>query len=176
MNIDKERENYRRMFAALAEELSDVLTDADSELSSSANRAITYVQKMLDTFPIDEVFTSKQTALDEQKAGPSDRDIMAVISEYLPEAVGSWCQECGVKDHELLAASRALLSKYAAPVTAQKADDARDARDAQRLDWLLWKLPGDALRYCLGELSDTSDGMEFRSAIDAAIAQQRKGE
>lgn len=60
-----------------------------------------------------------------------------------------------------------------------QADDARDAKDAQRLDWLLWKLPGDALRYCLGELSDTSDGVEFRSAIDAAMdagIAQHKGE
>jgi ABC-type branched-subunit amino acid transport system substrate-binding protein len=46
------------------------------------------------------------------------------------------------------------------------------ARDAERLDWLLRNLPGDALRYCVGVLSDTSDGKEFRDAIDAAIERQ----
>ena len=46
------------------------------------------------------------------------------------------------------------------------------ARDAERLDWLLRNLPGDALRYCVGVLSDTSDGKEFREAIDAAIERQ----
>ena len=44
--------------------------------------------------------------------------------------------------------------------------------DAERLEWLLWKLPGDALRYAVGELADTSSGAEFRAAIDAAIAAQ----
>ena len=44
--------------------------------------------------------------------------------------------------------------------------------DTERLEWLLWKLPGDALRYVVGELSDTSSGAEFRAAIDAAIAAQ----
>ena len=43
-------------------------------------------------------------------------------------------------------------------------------RDAERLDWLLWKLPGDALRHVVGEIADTSDGQEFRAAIDAAMA------
>jgi hypothetical protein len=41
--------------------------------------------------------------------------------------------------------------------------------DAARLDWLLWKLPGDAIRHCVGEISDTSDGAEFRAAIDGAM-------
>ena len=41
--------------------------------------------------------------------------------------------------------------------------------DTERLDWLLWKLPGDALRYVVGELADTSCGAEFRAAIDAAM-------
>ena len=44
--------------------------------------------------------------------------------------------------------------------------------DTKRLNWLLWKLPGDALRYVVGELSDTSSGAEFRAAIDAALAAQ----
>ena len=44
--------------------------------------------------------------------------------------------------------------------------------DTDRLNWLLWKLPGDALRYVVGELADTSSGAEFRAAIDAAIAAQ----
>lgn len=41
-------------------------------------------------------------------------------------------------------------------------------RDAERLDWLLRHLPGDAIRYCVGELADTADGAEFRAAIDQA--------
>lgn len=44
--------------------------------------------------------------------------------------------------------------------------------DTERLEWLLWKLPGDALRYVVGELADTSSGSEFRAAIDAARAAQ----
>ena len=44
--------------------------------------------------------------------------------------------------------------------------------DTERLEWLLWKLPGDALRYVVGELADTSSGAEFRAAIDAALAAQ----
>ena len=44
--------------------------------------------------------------------------------------------------------------------------------DTKRLNWLLWKLPGDALRYVVGELADTSSGSEFRAAIDAALAAQ----
>ena len=38
---------------------------------------------------------------------------------------------------------------------------------------MLWKLPGNALRYVVGELSDTSSGAEFRAAIDAALAAQK---
>ena len=44
--------------------------------------------------------------------------------------------------------------------------------DTERLEWLLRKLPGDALRYVVGELADTSSGAEFRAAIDAALAAQ----
>ena len=44
--------------------------------------------------------------------------------------------------------------------------------DTERLEWLLWKLPGDALRYVVGDLADTSSGAEFRAAIDAAMAAQ----
>lgn len=45
-------------------------------------------------------------------------------------------------------------------------------KDAERMDWLLWKLPGDALRHVVFELSDTSSGAEFRAAIDAAMKGQ----
>ena len=44
----------------------------------------------------------------------------------------------------------------------------QDVEDVVRLDWLLWKLPGDALRYVVNKLSDTSDAAEFRASIDAA--------
>ncbi|KQP45476.1 hypothetical protein ASF44_25225 [Pseudorhodoferax sp. Leaf274] len=49
------------------------------------------------------------------------------------------------------------------------------APDAARLDWLLRHLPGDALRYCVGELSDTADEAEFRAAIDAARSSKAHG-
>jgi len=37
-----------------------------------------------------------------------------------------------------------------------------------RLEWLLRNLPGDALRKCVGALSDTSDIKDFLAAIDVA--------
>lgn len=62
---------------------------------------------------------------------------------------------------------------YTAPTAAEPPADV--ARDAERLDWLLRKLPGVVLRYCVGVLSDTSDGKEFREAIDAAIEREILG-
>lgn len=62
------------------------------------------------------------------------------------------------------------MALYAAP---QAPAVQSDLRDAERLNWLLRKLPGDALRYCVGVLSDTSDEADFRFAIDAARAAQR---
>ncbi len=56
--------------------------------------------------------------------------------------------------------------------TAPQPAPAPVSDDTKRLNWLLWKLPGDALRYVVGELSDTSSGAEFRAAIDAALAAQ----
>ncbi len=44
--------------------------------------------------------------------------------------------------------------------------------DAERLNWLLIKLPGDSLRYCMAELSDTADENEFRKNIDAAMKEK----
>lgn len=67
--------------------------------------------------------------------------------------------------HDWAYEARAL---YAAP----QPSPAPLSDDTERLEWLLWKLPGDALRYVVGELSDTSSGAEFRAAIDAAIAAQ----
>lgn len=61
------------------------------------------------------------------------------------------------------------IALYTAP-PAQSVPDADLVKDAERLNWLLRKLPGDALRHCVGVLSDTSDEDEFREAIDAAIA------
>jgi len=48
------------------------------------------------------------------------------------------------------------------------ATQSHDRADAERLDWLLRKLPGDAIRYCVGVLDDTADIDEFREAIDQA--------
>jgi hypothetical protein len=67
----------------------------------------------------------------------------------------------------LVAELRAAIEAASTTPTAQV-----DALDTARLDWLLWMLPGDALRYVVGELADTADAAEFRAAIDAARAAQ----
>ena len=73
---------------------------------------------------------------------------------------------------------RVGMALYTAPPATDQSEQhlgmvpADVARDAERLDWLLRKLPGGVLRYCVGVLSDTSDGKEFREAIDAAIERQ----
>lgn len=46
--------------------------------------------------------------------------------------------------------------------------DSRE-REGDRLDWLLFKLSGDAIRAAVGELSSTSDVAEWRAAIDKAM-------
>lgn len=66
-----------------------------------------------------------------------------------------------------------MATKIAAELRRLHAECEALRADAGRLDWLLWKLPGDALRYCVGELSDTSDGAEFRAAVDAAMAKEQ---
>lgn len=53
-------------------------------------------------------------------------------------------------------------------VARECALQSQDREDAERLDWLLRKLPGDAIRYCVGVLDDTADIDEFREAIDHA--------
>ena len=69
--------------------------------------------------------------------------------------------------------SELLTTTNPAQISSSPAEAPADvARDAERLDWLLRNLPGYALRYCVGVLSDTSDGKEFREAIDAAIERQ----
>lgn len=69
---------------------------------------------------------------------------------------------------------RAMLA--AAPAARDQSEQNLEmARDADRLDWLLRKLPCDALRCCVGVLSDTSDEDAFREAIDAAIAAEKGG-
>ena len=69
--------------------------------------------------------------------------------------------------------SELLTTTNPAQISSSPAEAPADvARDAERLDWLLRNLPGDALRYCVGVLSDTSDGKEFREAIDAAISEK----
>jgi hypothetical protein len=75
------------------------------------------------------------------------------------------------KDKEI-AQLRAELIKSLADNAALRAEVAGLREDAERLDFLLHKLPGDSLRYVLGELSDTSDEAEFRAAIDAARKQK----
>lgn len=52
----------------------------------------------------------------------------------------------------------------------------RAQADAERLEFVLRSMPGDALRYALGELADTADISEFRAAIDAALSRKEGGE
>lgn len=70
--------------------------------------------------------------------------------------------------HQFNDEAAALLRQLSAERDQLRAGVERLRADAERLDWLLWRLPGDAIRYCVGELSDTSDGDEFRAAIDRA--------
>lgn len=78
--------------------------------------------------------------------------------------------------HDADAVHGKRLSVYSKPTADQQAAPqpapAPLSDDTERLEWLLWKLPGDALRYVVGELADTSSGSEFRAAIDAALAAQ----
>jgi len=41
--------------------------------------------------------------------------------------------------------------------------------ESERLDWLLFKLPGDEIRSIVGEMSDTSNVAEWRERLDVAI-------
>ena len=77
--------------------------------------------------------------------------------------IGSVCTDCTCAGSDSEANAPGMVADSAGGA------DKRDARDAERLDWLLWKLPGDAIRHCVGELSDTADRAEFRAAIDAMI-------
>ena len=63
-----------------------------------------------------------------------------------------------------------MVHEAADEIERLRAEVAALREDAARLDFLLHKLPGDALRYTIGELSDTSDEAMFRTAIDAARA------
>lgn len=45
-------------------------------------------------------------------------------------------------------------------------------KDTERLEFMLRHTQGDALRYAVGELTDTADIDEFRAAIDTAMKEQ----
>ena len=100
-----------------------------------------------------------------------ERDLFT--SQIEDEESGELIDDCplnwGDEPDEYVASVKELL-RLSAPTPAEAPADV--ARDAERLDWLLRNLPGDAIRYCVGVLSDTSDGKEFREAIDAAIERQ----
>ena len=66
-----------------------------------------------------------------------------------------------------------LAREGAAELRRLEAECEQLRADAERLDWLLWKLPGDSIRYCVGEISDTADGAEFRTAIDKAMKETK---
>ena len=101
------------------------------------------------------------------------------LAQPAPSVPDGWKHDCAgilANDVELWVDSCPHCGKprpAAAPTPAEPPADV--ARDAERLDWLLRNLPGDALRYCVGVLSDTSDGKEFREAIDAAIEREILG-
>ena len=81
---------------------------------------------------------------------------------YFRAAPFGWT-DCAATDEGAIA----LYEKPQAPEVRVPLSD-----DNDRLNWLLWKLPGDALRYVVGDIADTSSGAEFRAAIDAAMAAQ----
>lgn len=76
-----------------------------------------------------------------------------------------------ITDHNTVLVNIAELETLRTGYAAARGDEL----DAARLDWLLRKLPGDALRRAVGELADTADGAEFRAAIDAARAAHQEG-
>lgn len=92
------------------------------------------------------------------------RALKAILGTDSPEVRG-WAPAVQQEAQKVVNAMIAEIERLRAEVAGLR-------EDAERLDFLLHKLPGDSLRYVLGELSDTSDEAEFRAAIDAA----RKGE
>ena len=97
---------------------------------------------------------------------PNDAEILALAQQHLKAFAQFRLGEVWFEGEVEFA--RAVLEKWGTPQPAP----APLSDDTERLEWLLWKLPGDALRYVVGELADTSSGAEFRAAIDAAMAAQ----
>ena len=112
------------------------------------------VEDELERAPSAAVFGSRLVPVE-----PTDQMVQAahhIDLSYMPGQEGA----------DRAAIYRAMIAAAPQPAPAPVSDDTK------RLNWLLWKLPGDALRYVVGELSDTSSGAEFRAAIDAALAAQ----
>ncbi len=110
--------------------------------------------------------TANSRMIDAQQAAPK-QEVQEPVMIYHGRCTID-CGEHGHHDMEMLRMIPAGSKLYTAPQPAP----APLSDDTERLEWLLWKLPGDALRYVVGELSDTSSGAEFRAAIDAALAAQ----
>ena len=98
----------------------------------------------------------------------NDDDVNRLVGE-LDIALNGNCAAEKASLCDVVEQVKAEADKLGRPVLAAPAPL---SDDTERLEWLLWKLPGDALRYVVGELADTSSGAEFRAAIDAAMAAQ----
>lgn len=110
--------------------------------------------------------------LAQQPAAVDEVRIPRALADRVMTALGKFTSDEGWGMEDMQAAD-----DFAAAIAGQQ-PAAVDETDTRRLDWLLWKLPGDAIRHCVGEIADTADGDEFRAAIDAridALAGQQQG-
>ena len=108
----------------------------------------------------------------QQPAPSAAADLIAALEEAR-SAINSMkveAETAGQGDEQMMLEACETISNEG--LQADMAIRAPLSDDTDRLNWLLWELPGDALRYVVGELADTSSGAEFRAAIDAAIAAQ----
>lgn len=153
MNIDKEREALRRLVDA-----------AEAALQNGAATERQWVE-------LGNALESARAALDEQKAGPSDNQILFEWAKI---------KNTGDMRVDLVAFARALLSKYAAPVNEQ------DARDASRYrafraamaksDFGFFLKIEEALKLIGVPENLAPNEEQIDVAFDAAIAQQGNGE
>ena len=161
-------------YALHADRMADLLQElVDAPEPEPVARVTGYYAGYLSIATVDGRVLPAGTALYLAPPAPSVPDGWKLVPvEPTPEPFGYFKAEpfgwtdCAETDDGAIA----LFDAPPAPTPAEAPADV--ARDAERLDWLLRNLPGDALRYCVGVLSDTSDGKEFREAIDAAIERQ----
>ena len=164
---DEFREDNKRLAAALVEAQQAGWTNADADAARLALELECLLMDTKDTAVVSKWWQSANEALELHRArlqevqpSPPAQAASSAVLKAIREAN---MQLVRTGDDAF------MLVPYKV-ATAQAAESVR--RDAERLDWLLWKLPGDALRHVVGEIADTSDGQEFRAAIDAARAAQ----